>query len=141
VTGSVRLRGLAAVQLRRSENWLQLLSFCVVGSTGYVINLAAYSVLLLAGVGFVAAAAGSFLVAVANNYALNRTVTFRNRRGSVAVQGARYPSVSLLGLVANLAFLVLLVRAGLAPLAAQAGAIALVTPLSFVGNKLWSFGR
>jgi len=47
----------------------------------------------------------------------------------------------LLGLVANLAFLVLLVRGGLAPLAAQAGAIALVTPLSFIGNKLWSFGR
>ena len=139
--GTGRLRGLAAGELRRSENWLQLLSFCLVGSSGYVVNLAAYSLFLAGGAGLVAAAVGSFLVAVGNNYALNRAVTFRSRRGPVAVQGARYLAVSLLGLAANVAFLLLLARAGLAPLAAQAGAIVLVTPLSFVGNKLWSFSR
>jgi putative flippase GtrA len=140
VGSTSRLRALAAVELRRTGSWLQLLSFCLVGSTGYVVNLAVYAALLSAGVGFVAAAVTSFLVAVANNYALNRAVTFRHRRGSsVPVQGARYLSVSLLGLTANVALLMVILRGGVPPLAAQACAIVLVTPLSFVGNKLWSF--
>ena len=37
--------------------------------------------------------------------------------------------------------LYLLVRLGLGKVLAQAIAIVLVTPLNFVGNKLWSFGR
>jgi dolichol-phosphate mannosyltransferase len=140
-TGAARLRLATVVELRRAENWLQLLSFCAVGSTGYVVNLVAYSILLSLGLGFMTAAVGSFLVAVANNYALNRTLTFRSRRGSVAVQGARYLSVSVLGLGFNLALLATLVRAGLPPVPAQACAIVLVTPLSFLGNRLWSFRR
>jgi putative flippase GtrA len=97
--------------------------------------------LISLGLGFIPAAIGSFLVAVANNYLLNRALTFRSRRGSLAGQGARYLSVSLLGLAVNLAVLALLVSGGLPPVPAQACAIVLVTPLSFLGNKLWSFGR
>jgi putative flippase GtrA len=37
--------------------------------------------------------------------------------------------------------LTLLVEAGIAKLPAQALAIIAVTPLNFVGNKLWSFAR
>jgi putative flippase GtrA len=36
--------------------------------------------------------------------------------------------------------LTLLVHAGLGEVQAQGAAIVLVTPLSFLGNKLWSFG-
>jgi dolichol-phosphate mannosyltransferase len=133
------LRRNLAVELRRTANWLQLLSFCAVGASGYVVNLAVYSLLLSAGAGFVAAAVGSFSVAVANNYTLNRVVTFRKQRATVAVQGARYLSVSLLGLAVNLLLLTSLVWGGLGEIWAQAAAIVLVTPLSFLGNKLWSF--
>ena len=52
----------------------------------------------------------------------------------------RFLVVSTLALVANLAVLYVLVRAGLPEIAAQAVAIVLVTPINFVGNKLWSFG-
>jgi putative flippase GtrA len=37
--------------------------------------------------------------------------------------------------------LYLLVRLGVGAIPAQAIAIVLVTPLNFVGNKLWSFRR
>ena len=43
--------------------------------------------------------------------------------------------------LANLALLHLLVTAGIGEIVAQAVAIVLVTPLNFVGNKLWSFRR
>ncbi len=44
--------------------------------------------------------------------------------------------------MANLVLLLLIVDVlGIGKLLAQAVAIVLVTPLNFVGNKLWSFGR
>ena len=136
---TAQLRRTVAVELRRTANWLQLLSFCAVGGLGYVVNLAVYSALLSAGSGFVAAAVGAFVVAVGNNYKLNRMVTFRSQRGAVAIQSARYLSVSLFVLAMNLVLLTALVWAGLGEVWGQATAIALVTPLSFLGNKLWSF--
>jgi putative flippase GtrA len=54
----------------------------------------------------------------------------------------RFFVVSLAALGANLLVLNLLVGdGGLDKLSAQAVAIVVVTPLNFVGNKLWSFRR
>ena len=130
----------AARALRRSHNWMQLAKFCAVGASGYVVNLAVYAALLnLAGLHYLVAAVGSFLVAVTNNYLWNRLWTFRDRRGHVAFQGMRFLVVAVLALGANLLLLRLLVEAGLGKIVAQAIAIVLVTPLNFIGNKLWSF--
>jgi putative flippase GtrA len=51
----------------------------------------------------------------------------------------RFLAVSLLALGANLLVLHLLIRFGTGKLTAQAIAIVVVTPLNFIGNKLWSF--
>ena len=127
--------------LQRPHNWIQLGKFCVVGGSGYVVNLAVYATLVqVADVHYLAAAACSFLVAVTNNYTWNRLWTFRGDRGHVAYQGMRFFVVSLLALVANLICLRLLVALDLGKIVAQAIAIVLVTPVNFVGNKLWSFG-
>ena len=75
-----------------------------------------------------------------NNYTWNRLWTFRAQRGHVAWQGMRFLVVSTLALGANLLVLHLLVTLGLGEVLAQAIAIVLVTPINFVGNKLWSFG-
>jgi dolichol-phosphate mannosyltransferase len=76
---------------------------------------------------------------VTNNYTWNRLWTFRRDRGHVYYQGLRFLVVSLLALGANLLLLHALVDLGVGKIAAQAIAIVLVTPLNFVGNKLWSF--
>ena len=124
------------------RNWQQLGKFCVVGAVGYLINLAVYDALLHAGLHYLVAATCSFLVAVTSNYTWNRLWTFREHRGHVGVQGMRFFVVSLVALGANLIVLHLLIaNAGLDKLLAQAIAIVLVTPLNFVGNKLWSFRR
>ena len=133
-------RSRAGLALRRRANWLQLAKFCTVGASGYVVNLPVYTLLLRgAGVHYLAAAVCSFLVAVTNNYTWNRLWTFRGQRGHVAYQGMRFLVVSVAALLANLVCLRLLVALGLGKIVAQAIAIILVTPLNFVGNKIWSF--
>src|SRR5438046_8274654 len=122
--------------LRSRGNWEQLAKFCVVGAIGYGINLGVYAALLHAGVHYLVAATCSFLVAVTSNYTWNRLWTFHDRRGGVAAQGMRFLIVSLACLGANLLVLHLLITLGLGKLVGQAVAIALVTPLNFVGNKL-----
>ena len=127
--------------LRKRSNWEQLVKFCVVGATGYVVNLAVFSLLVVGvGIHYLPAAVCSFLVAVTNNYTWNRIWTFRSQRGHVAYQGMRFLVVSTIALVANLLVLHGLVSVGLVEVVAQAIAIVLVTPVNFVGNKLWSFG-
>ncbi|MGE5689327.1 MAG: GtrA family protein [Pseudomonadota bacterium] len=130
----------AGLALRRPHNWIQLAKFGIVGASGYVVNLAVYTFLLkVVGVHYLQAAVGSFLVAVTNNYLLNRAWTFRRHRGHAGIQGARFLVVSVLALVANLAMLQALVALGVGKILAQAIAIVLVTPVNFVGNKLWTF--
>jgi putative flippase GtrA len=128
--------------LGRRHNWLQLGKFCAVGASGYLVNLAVFALLLRSGgLHYLLAATGSFLVAVTNNYTWNRVWTFRGQRGHVAYQGLRFLVVSTIALAANLVLLYGLVRFGVGELPAQAFAIMLVTPLNFVGNKLWSFRK
>jgi putative flippase GtrA len=134
-----RTRSRAGRALRARHNWVQLGRFCVVGASGYVVNLAVFTALLHEGLHYRLAAVCSFVVAVANNYTWNRVWTFRGQRGHFAYQGARFFVVSLIALGANIALLSAFVAFGLAKVPAQAIAIILVTPLNFVGNKLWSF--
>ncbi len=127
--------------LRKRGNWEQLVQFCLVGASGYAVNLIVFSFLFyVVGVHYIPAAICSFLVAVTNNYTWNRLWTFRHQRGHVAYQGMRFLIVSTLALGANLVVLTALVTLGVEEVLAQATAIVLVTPINFLGNKLWSFG-
>jgi len=119
----------------------QFLRFCAVGASGYAVNLAVYTVLLAAGVHYLAAAGVAFFVAAGSNYAWNRAWTFRTSSAPVLGQGARALVVSALSLGANQLFLVVLVAAGAGHLAGQAAAILLATPFSFAANKLWAFAE
>jgi putative flippase GtrA len=132
-------RARATSALRRPHNWVQLAKFCTVGAVGYAVNLAVYSTLVSAGLHYNLAAACSFLVAVTNNYTWNRLWTFRGQRGHVGYQGLRFFVVSLLALAANELLLTAFVAGGMGKVVAQAIAVVLVTPINFVGNKLWSF--
>jgi putative flippase GtrA len=137
------LRGTRAGRaLRRSQNWVQLAKFCAVGATGYVVNLAVFTFLVhVLDVHYMVAAVFSFAVAVTNNYLWNRFWTFRGDRGHFYYQGLRFFVVSWCALAANLIVLRALVAVGLDEVTAQAIAIIVVTPINFIGNKLWSFRR
>ena len=127
-----------AAALRRRHNWVELVKFGVVGASGFVINLAVYQAVL--GIGAHSAAAVSFVVSAASNYWWNRHWTFAGQKGSFALQGARFYVVSLAAFAVNQLWLaVFLDWLGWGKLVSQALAIILVTPLNFLGNKLWSF--
>jgi len=138
-TGISRARVQAG--LRKRKNWEQLAKFCVVGATGYAVNLAVFATLVQSGFHYIPAAMASFLVAVTNNYLWNRLWTFRHARGHFAFQGLRFFVVALVAYIGNLAILTVLVELGVGEIVSQAIAIVLVTPANFVGNKLWSFRR
>jgi putative flippase GtrA len=139
-TAAAAVRTRASHALRRPANWVQLAKFGTVGATGYIVNLAVYTALVRgAGWHYALAATASFLVAVTNNYLWNRVWTFRDQRGHVGFQGLRFLTVALAAYAANLGILAVLVELGFDKVVAQAIAIVLVTPLNFVGNKLWSF--
>jgi putative flippase GtrA len=127
--------------MRHSANWFQLVRFGLVGASGYVVNLAVFTFALHAlDVGYRRAAALAFVVAVTNNFLWNRHWTFDARAGHAGFQAARFFVVSFVAFLFSLGVLEVLVSvAGLPKVLSQAIAIASATPLSFVGNKLWSF--
>ena len=136
------LRARARQALRQRHNWEQLAKFCLVGASGYIVNLLVYTALLDgANLQYRLAATGSFLVAATNNYLWNRLWTFSHRRGHFGYQGLRFLVVSVVVYAGNLAILTVLVELGLGKIVSQAIAIVLVTPANFLGNKLWSFRR
>jgi dolichol-phosphate mannosyltransferase len=137
------LRARLGAGVRRPANWLELVRFGFVGGSGYVVNLAVFT-LLLEGLGadHRLAATGAFLVAVANNFLWNRVWTFRAQDGHAGFQAARFLTVSVLAFFVSLAVLEVLVAGfEIAEVPAQAVAIIAATPLSFLGNKLWTFTR
>jgi len=129
--------------LRHPHNWFQLVKFCLVGGTGYVVNLTVFA--LAAGVldvHHLAAAGLAYLVAVTNNFLLNRHWTFAAGDGHAGFQAARFFAVSTFAALVAAGVLELLVSGfGVAAVPAQALAIVVATPVNFVGNKMWSFGR
>jgi dolichol-phosphate mannosyltransferase len=129
--------------LRRvnSGSGAEVIRFCLVGASGYVVNLAVYSGLMHMGLHYLPAAAMAFAVAFANNYTCNRRWTFKSQRGNVYDQGARYLVISLCTLGGNLLLLHWLISLHADKLVAQAVAVIFMTPLNFLGSKLWAFAR
>ena len=127
--------------MRRPANWLQLVRFGIVGGIGFVVNIAVYTLCVHPlGIDYHAAAVVAWVVAVVNNFVLNRHWTFDARGDLARFQAVRFFMVSLVAFGFSLLLLTLLVEsAGVAKVPAQALAVAASTPLNFLGNKLWSF--
>jgi putative flippase GtrA len=137
----VRPRARLLDGMRQPANWLQLVQFGLVGGVGFAVNLAVYALFVHSGgVDYHVASAIAWLVAVINNFVLNRHWTFDAREGRAHFQALRFLVVSLVAFAFSQLLLTLLVESGgIAKVPAQALAVAASTPLNFLGNKLWSF--
>jgi putative flippase GtrA len=127
--------------MRRPANWLQLVRFGLVGGTGFVVNVGVYALCVHAlGIDYRVAFVLAWMVAVSNNFLLNRHWTFDAAAGSVRFQAVRFFAVSVVAALFGFVLLTVLVEsAGMAKVPAEALAVAASTPLNFIGNKLWSF--
>jgi putative flippase GtrA len=127
--------------MRKPANWLQLVRFGIVGGIGFAVNIGVYTLFVHPiGADYHIAAVAAWIVAVANNFVLNRHWTFDAREGRARFQAMRFLVVSLVAFACSLLLLTVFVEAaGLPKVLAQALAVTASTPLNFVGNKLWSF--
>ena len=152
------------VLVRHRRNLQLLLKFSLVGGSGFVVNMVAYAVvrhllgwdfdrelLAIPGTEFHVRAyhlysSVAFIVANGNNYVLNRYWTFQSHGTAHWIR--EYIPFLLVGVLAQLmvlGILTVLLHPGLigldSDLVAQFIAIVVVTPLSFAGNKVWTFSR
>jgi putative flippase GtrA len=132
--------------MKRPHNWWQLIKFCVVGGSGFVVNVSVFFVVNhLLGVHHIVAATLAFVVALFNNFWWNRHWTFGQhgaRDHHAGFQAARFFTVSVAAFLVALGILQLLVSTTDLPATiAQAISIVAATPLNFVGNKMWTFAR
>src|SRR5271167_58172 len=120
--------------------FVQFVKFGIVGVSNTLLTFAVYTLLLKGfGVWYLAASAIGFVVGAVNGFLWNRRWTFRGHVGD-ALTPVRWGIVQGCGLGLNLGLLYLLVHdAGLDELLAQAFATVVVTVLTFLANRAWTF--
>jgi putative flippase GtrA len=129
------------VGVRHPANWLQLIRFGAVGASGYIVNLAVFAACVhLVNIDYRLASVVAFLVSVGNNFWLNRHWTFSAKQHHPGRQAMKFFAVSLVAYGFSYVVLTSLVDgAGVDKVIAQAIAVVAAMPLSFIGQKLWSF--
>ena len=126
---------------RLSRAIRQFWKYCLVGVTGFVLNLLIFWLMIHEfDAHYWLAGTVSFSVAVTNNFLLNRYWTFSSTERDIVSQAGRFLVISITSWAVNMLMLRLLIEdANLDQYVAQGLAICLVTVLNFTGNKLWSF--
>jgi putative flippase GtrA len=119
---------------------IQFVKFGTVGVSNTLLTFLVYTLLLkVFGVWYLAASAIGFLVGAINGFLLNRRWTFKEHVGD-ALTPVRWGVVQGCGLGLNEALLYLLVDgARVDKLLGQAFATAVVTVLTFLANRAWTF--
>jgi putative flippase GtrA len=114
--------------------------FLLVGTGGYVVNLAVFAGLYGLGIAYVPASILSYSVANALMYLGNRYFTFRLGHEGFWAAYLRYMLVGGLVVGLNAAILAALVEGtGIDARIGQAISLLLITPVAFVLFKRWTF--
>ena len=122
----------------------QFIRFSLVGSSGVLVNLAVYTcAIYILSWHYLPAGTVSFMVAMTNNFILNRYWTFKSHQNGEAGAGGqyfRYLLVTLFGYLVNMALLWFFID-GLHwhAVLSQLLAIMVTTLSNFLGSKLWAF--
>jgi putative flippase GtrA len=119
---------------------IQFIKFGTVGISNTLLNFAIYTLLLkVFSVWYLAAAAIGFAVGAVNGFLWNRKWTFRGHVGD-ALTPVRWAVVQGCGLGLNEGLLYLWVAGvGVDKLVGQALSIVVVTTVTFLANRAWTF--
>lgn len=131
----------AMFEVRHPENHKQAVRFLFVGASGYTVNfIINYALLHGAGLDYKISFCGAFVCASINNFFWNRHWTFKAYHDHPARQAVRFFLVQLLiAVCAYLIMIGLVAATNIWKVPANALAWILVTPISFLVQKLWSF--
>ena len=129
-------------QLLREPLVAQAARFLTVGGVSYAINLSLYAAGIALGMDYLLAAVASYAIGFSFNFLANRHWTFAAGTGRLDQQFIRFSILAAVILALDLALLRVAVgEIGASKVLAQAVVILLLAPVSFLGNRLWSFGR
>jgi putative flippase GtrA len=119
---------------------IQFVKFGTVGVSNTLLTFLVYTLLLkVFGVWYLAASAVGFLVGATNGFLWNRRWTFKEHVGD-ALTPVRWGIVQGCGLALNVLLLLALVDGlGVDKLVSQGIAICVVTTLTFLVNRAWTF--
>jgi len=122
----------------------EFVKFGVVGGIGTFVNIAVlYLLTEKAGVYYMVSAIFSFIVAMTNNFILNKIWTFReNIKFKIGKKYLQFGLVSISALLVNLLFLYIFTEFfGVYYLISQVLAIGIALIINFLGNKIWTFSK
>jgi len=129
-------------QALRSPLAVQAARFLAVGGASYAVNISLYTAGIALGMHYLVAAVASYAIGFSFNFLANRHWTFSAGNGRLDQQFVRFSMLAALILVLDLVLLRLAVgELGVSKVLAQAVVILMLVPVSFLGNRLWSFGR
>ncbi len=124
----------------RGEELTRVAKFICVGLAGTAFALALFASLHALGIDYRISAALGVSISYAANFFVNRRWTFAAHTGSMAPQAVRFAAVSAAATVVNVAGVHLLHEsAGIAEFGAEAIALVIATPVSYLGNRWWTF--
>ncbi|HEX3693113.1 MAG TPA: GtrA family protein [Solirubrobacteraceae bacterium] len=119
----------------------QLLRYAAVVGSGYLLAIVFYPLELALGISPYVAFGITFAANGAYNFTLLRALVFPPSGRRVHHDAARFTLVASLSLLVNYAaFSALYETTGLSAAAAQRLAVAIAGPVTFLANRLWSFG-
>jgi putative flippase GtrA len=130
------------IGISSGENWLQLIRFGVVGCSGYAVNTIVFALLLhKAGFDYKIALPIGYLAGVINNFIWNSRWTFSDKNGShPAVQAYRFLIVSAIAFGVDYVIVVAFVHwTSMDKVIISMISNVMVIPVSFLGQKFWSF--
>ncbi len=121
----------------------QLIKYCVVGVFGAIIDIVALWFLVeICQIYYLTSATISFILAVINNYFLNKYWTFKDESKRHFAQFANFFLISVIGLFINLVIIYLLVeKLAIYYLISKFIAIIIVTFWNFLMNKYITFKK
>lgn len=124
----------------RREELTRVGKFVCVGLVGTTFALALFALLHELGIDYRVSAALGIGISFAANFFVNRRWTFAAHDAPLAPQAMRFATVATFATLVNVAAVHFLhERAHVAALPADAIAVVAATPLSYLGNRWWTF--
>ena len=121
----------------------RFLKFGSVGALGTVTNLAIYSILIFLNINYNIASASAFVVAVAQNFVLNKRWTFNDHDAGIKHRFVKYFALNFVSFLLNLAILNLVIHYfgtdKMTQIVAQVLGIAGAMVTNFIGSHLLVF--
>jgi len=136
------LRNLVGYLFYKKRSLGQFIKFSIVGGVGTLINIAILYILTeFFNIYYLISAIFAFIVALTNNFILNKIWTFEEKLKEGALRKyIKFFTISVIALTVNLSFLYIFVEYfKIWYIFAQFLAILITLIINFSGNKLWTF--